>query len=301
MPSAPRTFTWQTTTRHFSLTHSPICTSLWRRRRWKACPTLPSLELDTDALEIRLPEDKRERLHRLVTNTVISARFFKCELASLLGYLSFAARAVPAGRTFLRCLYNLDRATALIVPYENIRLSSTAVQDLEWWANMLGDWSGKSFFVLEKWKPAPDLKLQTHASGAYDYGTYFDGRWLHGQWKPSQQNYDITYKELFAIVVVCATWGQQGSLQRIEFQCNNQAAVICIKAGTCRSPQVMHLIRSLYWLCARSSNFFVRATHIAETSNIIADAMSRGVLQEFRRRAPIAAKVPDSPVVPTEI
>ena len=34
----PRTFTWLTITRHFSLTHSPICTSPWRPRRWKARP-----------------------------------------------------------------------------------------------------------------------------------------------------------------------------------------------------------------------------------------------------------------------
>ena len=258
------------------------------------------LELDTDVLEIRLPEDKRERLHRLVTDTVASARLLKCELASLLGHLPYAARALPAGRTFLRRLHNLDRATASIAPYETIRLVSTAVQDLEWWANNLGDRSGKSFFVLEKWKPAPDLKLQTRASGAYGYGAYFDGRWLHGQCKPSQQNYDITYKELFAIVVVCATCWQQGSQQRRKFQCNNQAVGICIKLGTCRSPQVMHLIRSLYWLCVRS-NFLVRATHMAETSNDIADALSRGALHEFRRRAPMAAKVPDSPVLPTEI
>ena len=66
--------------------------------------TLLSLELDTDALETPLPEDKRKRLHHLVTNTVTSARFLKCELASFLGHLSFAASAVPAGRTFLRRL-----------------------------------------------------------------------------------------------------------------------------------------------------------------------------------------------------
>ena len=142
-------------------------------------------ELDTDALEIRHPEDKREQLHRLVTDTVASARLLKRELASLLGHLSFAPRAVPAGRTFLRCLYDLDRATASIAPYKTIHLSSTAVQDLEWWANTLGDWSGKSFFLLKKWIPAPDLKLKVDASGAYGYGAYFDGRWLHGQWKPS--------------------------------------------------------------------------------------------------------------------
>ena len=33
-----RTFTWLTITRHFSLTHSPICISPGRQRRWKARP-----------------------------------------------------------------------------------------------------------------------------------------------------------------------------------------------------------------------------------------------------------------------
>ena len=106
-------------------------------------------------------------------------------VASLLGHLSFAARAVPAGRTFLRRLYDLDRATASIAPYKTICLSSIAVQDLGWWANTLRDWSGKLFLPLKKWIPAPDLKLKMDASGAYGYGAYFDGRWLHGQWKPS--------------------------------------------------------------------------------------------------------------------
>ena len=45
----------------------------------------------------------------------------------------------------------------------------------------------------------------------------------------------------------------------------------------------------------------VRASHIPGTSNVIADALSRGLLQEFRRHAPMPAKVPDSPVLPTEI
>ena len=34
----PRPFTWLTITRHFSLTHSPMCTSPWRPRWWKARP-----------------------------------------------------------------------------------------------------------------------------------------------------------------------------------------------------------------------------------------------------------------------
>ena len=111
----------------------------------------------------------------------IASSLIRSHQQDLLGHLSFAARAVPAGRISLRRFYDLDRATALIAPYKTIRLSSTVVQEIELWANTLADWSGNSFFLLKKWIPAPGVKLKIDASGVYGYGAYFDCRWLHAQ------------------------------------------------------------------------------------------------------------------------
>ena len=259
--------------------------------------TFLGLELDTEALEIRLPEDKLTALSATVAQLVRCSRIRKRELASVLGHLSFASRAVPAGRTFLRRLYDLERATQSMPPYQMLKIPASAMADLLWWNDALSSWTGKSFFLFKDWTPAADLQLQTDASGTHGYGAYFSGRWLRGDWTAQDEGESIEYKELYAIVVACATWGPEWSRRRIRFQCDNQAVVDCMRSGTSRSPSIMRLIRALYLLCVEH-DFLVSAVHIPGIANTIADALSRGLLQVFRAQAPAAAAEADRPVLP---
>ena len=169
--------------------------------------------------------------------------------------------------------------------------------DLSWWHGNLQTWNGKSFFLLEAWTPAAHLQLQTDASGLCGFGAYYNGRWLRGDWQESQQSEHITYKELYAIVVACNIWASEWTRKRIEFECDNMAVVEIIKSGTSRSPPVMTLVRALYSICVKH-NFLVRAVHIPGTDNAIADALSRNLLQVFRRLVLTAAAEPDTPVLP---
>ena len=219
----------------------------------------------------------------------------KRELASLLGHLSFASRAIPAARTFLRRLYDLDKATSEMSSHRMLHLSASAKGDLSWWHQTLSTWNRESFFLLKKWMPSADLQSQTDASGTIGLGAFFNGRWFRGDWSPQQLELSITYKELFAIVVACATWGIEWL--RVEFQCDNQAAVECLKTGTSRSPAVMALIRTLYSICVKH-NFLIRASYLPGISNTIADALSRNKMDAFRTFAPTAAVRPDTMVQP---
>ena len=259
--------------------------------------TFLGLELDTDRLEVRLPQSKLLALRRLVSTTLDQGCVLKRELASLLGHLSFASRAIPAGRTFLRRLYDLDKATSEMSSHRMLHLSASAKGDLSWWHQTLSTWNGKSFFLLEKWMPSADLQLQTDASGTIGFGAFFNGRWFRGDWSPQQLELSITYKELFAIVAACATWGIEWLRLRVEFQCDNQAVVECLKTGTSRSPAVMALIRTLYSICVKH-NFLIRASHLPGISNTIADALSRNKMDAFRTFAPTAAERPDTMVQP---
>ena len=81
----------------------------------------------------------------------------------------------------------------------------------------MADWPGKSFFLMERWTLAADLQLQTNASGTVGYGAYFDGHWLSGRWESDHLQQDITFKELYAILVAVATWGHRWTRLRIEF------------------------------------------------------------------------------------
>ena len=255
------------------------------------------IELDTVDLAMRVPRDKVQDivaiLHKLLTHRSVRRR----ELASVVGKLSFASRAVPAGRTFLRRLYDLLKASQDSSSH-TLRLPPPVIEDLSWWVEALESWNGKSFFLYNEWTPSPDFHLQTDASGTWGFGAYFQGRWIQGSWTTEQSPFSIEYKELYAIVVACHTWGSEWARRRIEFHCDNSAVVACIKSGTSRSPDIMRLIRSLYHVSVKH-DFLVSAVHIPGISNLIADAISRNLLQTFRRLAPSAAAHPETPVLPT--
>eukprot|EP00117_Sycon_ciliatum_P034800 scpid21606/ scgid26485/ Integrase/recombinase xerD homolog len=241
------------------------------------CLTFLGLELDSLTFEIRLPSAKHGAYLGKVNGLLQSGMASRRELASVLGNLSFAARAIPVGRTFLRRLYDLDRATSNLPKHKVLTLSAGAVNDLKWWQRTLSVWPGKSFFLLDKWTKAPNLQLQTDASGNQGYGAYFQGRWIRGAWLPHQHSESIQYKELYAIVIATSTWASEWKSLRIEFQCDNSAVVDCIKSGTSRSPPMMSLVRCLYHLCV-AHDCLISAVHIPGVTNTIADALSRNLV-----------------------
>ena len=261
------------------------------------CLTFLGIELDTVALEMRLPLEKKVDFLGTVARILETNHVTSHELASVVGKLSFASRAIPAGRTFLRRLYDFMRATSSAKPYLSLILPDSACDDLVWWAEALTSYSRRSFFSFDKWTPAHDMQLQTDASGSIGFGAVYNGKWLHGTWDSAHVPLSITFKELYAIVVACHTWGHEWTRRRIMFQCDNTAVVQCIKTGICRSKPVLALIRSLYWLCVKYS-FLISASHIQGVTNTLADALSRGSLQSFKILAPTASPSATPPVLP---
>ena len=162
------------------------------------------------------------------------------------------------------------------------------------WNILLDGWNGRSFFLHNAWIPATELGLYTDASGSWGFGAYYgaEQRWLQGKWTDDQAELSIEYKELYAVVAACLTWGHHWSSMRLRIHCDNAAVVACIRSGTSRAPRLMPLLRSLVMICARQ-NFVLSAEHVAGRTNVIADALSRGQTQVFRRAAPAAREQPD--------
>ena len=81
--------------------------------------------------ELRLPEEKLDRLKDLTTQWKSRKSCSKRELESLLGVLQYACTVIPAGRAFLRqiiCLLSMTKQ-----PHHHIRLNNAFHSDLEWW------------------------------------------------------------------------------------------------------------------------------------------------------------------------
>ena len=112
---------------------------------------------------------------------------------------------------------------------------------------------------------------------------------------------DITWKELFAIVVAVHTWGSSRSRQKILFHCDNRAVVDIWDKGSTRAAHTMGLVRLLYF-CASRYNINVCVTHIAGSCNDIADSLSRFQMDKFRMLASRSEVLPNCiPAWPTQI
>ena len=93
--------------------------------------TFLGLELDSNRQEIRLPQTKIRQIMAELDRWSSNHKNTKRKLLSLIGVLSFAARAVPAGRLFLRRLINLSTKVQRL--HHHIRLNQQALADISWW------------------------------------------------------------------------------------------------------------------------------------------------------------------------
>ena len=247
------------------------------------------LILDSVKQEIRLPPDKLAELTHELDRWSTRRKATKRELLSLIGKLSFAARAVPAGRLFLRRLISLASTVAHL--HHRIRLNAEARADITWWRTFLPTWNGTAKFIDPNSVQVTDMLLYTDASGSDGCGAYYQGAWFFYAWRPHQHLQSIQWKELFAIVAATLTWGHQWQGKRVKFMCDNQAIVLAWQGQRSRDSHIMKLMRTLFMFAAQH-NFTITMQHIPGNTNVLADAISRRQLTKFLSLAPQAQRQP---------
>ena len=259
--------------------------------------TFLGIQLDSLTMQASITADRKDELLRELRSVVHRYTCTKQELLSLIGKLSFATKVVPPGRIFLRRL--IDLSTTVGPLHHHVTLNKAAHLDIQWWLDFLPDWPGTSLFLESTWVPSPQMELFTDASDV-GYGAYWSGRWFSAVWSPAELQRSIAWRELFAIVTACATWGSSWMRKRILFHCDNASVVDIWRKGSCIAPDIMSLVRTLYFLAARG-NYHIGIAHIPGAQNRIADLLSRLSMQAFRTVAPQAAALPDLVVIPANL
>lgn len=175
------------------------------------------IELDTVNMEARLPEEKIVKIQNALHSAKRRKKMTLRELQSLIGLLNFACCVVVPGRAFLRRLIALTRGVSK--PHFRIRMNSQARLDLNAWCEFIDNFNGKSMFINDDWQNSHKLKLYTDAARKFGYGAIFGTKWFYGTWEDIglQQDYNITFKELFPIVIAVETWGQALANKSILF------------------------------------------------------------------------------------
>ena len=242
---------------------------------------------DTVAMTIRLDEERLASLHAELALWSERTTASREELQSLVGVLSFAAKVVATGRTFLRRM--IDHMKSL-PPHSDATtqhaLSNTFEMDLQWWRKFLTKWNGVCIVPDVNWSPAHTLSIYTDAC-VDGYGAVFDSHWFASRWTADEEQQaardkrdSMPFKELYALTRAASTWGSQWRGRKILFHCDCQPVVDAWRKGDSSRTHISNLIRTLLFIAA-SHDFNLNITHIAGVDNVCADLLSRGQVERF--------------------
>lgn len=242
--------------------------------------TFLGIIIDTVRLELRLPQEKLERLQELVAVWIHWKFCVRKELESFIGHLSHAATVVQQGRTFLHELFRLLAAARS--PHHHVKLSPGAKADILWWACFLRTWNGRSFFP----RLAPSVHVYSDAAGSVGCGAFqVGGSWFMFSWPQAWSGASIAVLELVPIVVAAAVWGWQWQGQGVCFHSDNEGVVSVVNKGSSSDSSLSHLMRCLSFFAA-FFRFNFSALHIPGVLNEAADALSRGNTHLFHSLIP---------------
>lgn len=257
------------------------------------CITYLGIEIDAMAGIVRLPESKLPELQLLLSSWLLRSNCTKRELLSLIGKLSFAAKVVKPGRLFLRRL--IDLSTTVSRLGHHIHLNKEAKADLTWWHEFLIPWNGVAI-IHESLCVATELELATDACLNIGCGGTFGNHWFHDTWPQAFKDLLIAPKELFAILAAVYLWKDDLSNKQIILHTDNMACYQVWRFGVAKDPNMMRFMRPLFSLCA-SHNINLLLHHIPGHDNVLADLLSRSLIQKFREAHPLADLHP-TPIPP---
>jgi hypothetical protein len=239
------------------------------------------LELDTLGLDVggactRLPETRRarclERVQDFLGTYGSRRRAPRREMASLVGELSFAANAIPAGRCFLARLYGaiheLDEAVrGDAADYDrHVVIRVTALLDLRWWVQCLEEaacvrlWRTGSFALHRCWSDASDYGF-AESLAVEGEGEIPRMAFTHGVWPEAVAGFSSNWHELATIVHSIRTRLDELRGSSVHYMTDNTTAVKAVNSGVVRSPKLMQLSRELKLLQARG-NIGIEAIHL---------------------------------------
>ena len=195
--------------------------------------TIYGIELDSNLMMARLPEDKLQKMRSLLAAYKSRRKLTLRELQSLIGLLNFACSVIVPGRAFLRRL--IDFTVGIVKPHHRIRLTSEARADLLAWETFILQYNGRSCFHFDKWVVSDSIRLYTDAAGVHGgFAAVLGHQWFSGPWPTDMQSLHITIKELFPIVLAIEIWGHLLKNHKILFMTDNLAVVHIINKTTSR-------------------------------------------------------------------
>ena len=249
------------------------------------CLTFLGIMLDTQLMQVRLPDDKLHRIKKQVASWLSRRKATKRDILSLVGLLQHVTKVVTPGRTFVSRMHG---AAARLKKLSHVtRLTKDFHSNLRWWHLFVTCWNERSMFDCS----LPHHRIFSDVSRRWGCGAVFGTQWIKLAWSREWTYKDIMAKELVPIVLSCVVWGPLLSGTRVEFRFDNSSVFDSINKGSSKEPTVMHLLRCL-WFFSALFDINISASHIPGMFNTAADKISRNQSKAFLRSNPDAARTP---------
>ncbi len=233
------------------------------------------IQLDTTAMEARLPPEKLARMLRLIDETLATPTVTHHQLQSVVGLLSFGARVVIPGRAVLRRLFD-----ALRLPIHSHRITTAMEADLRWWKSCLSGWNGVR--LLRSTAARSSAHIWTDASGKFGLGGYLipsphsDPRpdFTSSRHVPTRvKRKRIQFKEMLAVKIALSLWLDSLRGTHVLLYCDNFPVCRGIEKSTIHG-EAMAPLRHIALLQAKH-DILITVTWIPTNLNMLADMLSR--------------------------
>ena len=222
-------------------------------------------ELDSNAMEVRLPQNKRLRALKAVNDLLEAHTVTYTTLEETLGFLSHCCAVVPLGRPFLRELYSLLHR---LPSRKRLHLHSAAKRDLKWWTRFLTAWPSVSLIQTTR----TNHDVATDASSLHGIGGITLE--LFSLRAPAKHRFKhINVKEMLAILHAFLLWHEHWAYGRVRLACDNSAVVEAIHKRSIKGDAIRPLQAIL--LIAAIFDIELTVFWLPSEENIVADAASR--------------------------
>ena len=250
--------------------------------------TYLGIVLDTDRMELRLPEGKLTKLKGLLKSHLYRKRISKKDLESIAGLLSHCSQLVKGGRIFCKSTYELYKV--LVTSNKRyINLSENVVTDFNWWLRLFPFFNG----TVKMWNPEFEYPMISDSS-MRGFGVYLDSDWVAGTWldtdhislhsecnhigfRPVWDRFDhsnINELELWPIVVGLKRWLDLFRDRNVHVFTDNTQVMFMLINGVSSNPTCRQWLKEIFWLCA-IYNIKLSPKYVSTKSNLVADTLSR--------------------------
>ncbi|XP_025835996.1 uncharacterized protein LOC112906304 [Agrilus planipennis] len=245
---------------------------------YEKCNLLPSNSCaflgfiyDSNTMSISLPDDKRERILKILKRLL---KISECTIRRFSRFLGTIVSACPTIKYgFLHTkIFERQKMLALKKSGGNynalMKISAYLIDDLNWFIKNVP----KSFnnIRVDKYH----MEIFTDASGS-GWGAYCRGNSTHGFWSDEEKKFHINYLELLALCLGLQCFTSKLSSCNLLCRLDNTTAVACInKMGSVRFKHLQE-ITSRIWNYCEERNIHILASYINTKVNRDADIASR--------------------------